>query len=117
MAEPDLPYPPANENGLGSGSVFAETGIVLPLVSRLFPKQQKWIPSATAVGLAWVFQWFYGLLFFIGALIGWFWQKKNAKNCEGYLFPVASGIVAGGAIMGVVLVFWENGREMLKQLF
>jgi OPT family oligopeptide transporter len=92
-------------------------GIILPVLSKLFPKQQKWIPSASGVGLAWVFQWFYGLLFFLGALIGYGWQKKNEKNCEEYLFPVASGIVAGGAIMGVVLVFWENGAEMLKQLF
>ena len=30
-----------------------------------------------------------------------------------YLFPVASGVIAGGALMGVVLVFWENGAEML----
>ncbi|MEW5702129.1 MAG: OPT family oligopeptide transporter [Candidatus Zixiibacteriota bacterium] len=92
-------------------------GIILPTLSRLFPKKQKWIPSAAGVGLAWVFQWFYGLLFLIGALIGYGWQKRNAKHCEEYLFPVASGIVAGGALMGVILVFWENGAEILKQLF
>jgi OPT family oligopeptide transporter len=92
-------------------------GLILPILSRLFPKKQNWIPSAAGIGLAWVFQWFYGLLFFIGALIGYRWQKKNAKQCEEYLFPVASGVVAGGALMGVVLIFWENGAEILKQLF
>jgi uncharacterized oligopeptide transporter (OPT) family protein len=90
-------------------------GLILPILSRLFPKKQNWIPSAAGIGLAWVFQWFYGLLFFIGALIGYGWEKKNAKQCEEYLFPVASGVVAGGAIMGVVLVFWESGWEMLQQ--
>ncbi len=92
-------------------------GIILPILSRLFPKKQNWIPSAAGIGLAWVFQWFYGFLFFVGALIGYAWQKKNPKQSEEFLFPVASGIVAGGAIMGVILVFWENGREMLKQIF
>ncbi|MEW5795325.1 MAG: OPT family oligopeptide transporter [Candidatus Zixiibacteriota bacterium] len=92
-------------------------GIILPLLSRLFPRQQQWIPSAAGVGLAWVFQWFYGLLFFIGAVIGYAWQKKNAANCEEYLFPVASGIVAGGALMGVILVFWESGADILRQFF
>jgi len=92
-------------------------GIILPILSRLFPKKQNWIPSPAGMGLAWVFHWFYGLLFFLGALIGYGWKKKNEKNCEEYLFPVASGIVAGGALMGVVLIFWENGREILKQLF
>ncbi len=91
-------------------------GILLPVLSRLFPKNQ-WIPSAAGIGLAWVFQWFYGLLFFIGAVIGWLWQKKNAEQCEEYLFPVASGIVAGGALMGVILVFWESGAEIIKQFF
>ncbi|MBK7141711.1 MAG: OPT/YSL family transporter [bacterium] len=91
-------------------------GILLPLLSKLFPKNQ-WIPSAAGVGLAWVFQWFYGLLFFLGAVIAWFWQKKNADQCEEYLFPVASGIVAGGALMGVILVFWESGAEIVKQFF
>lgn len=90
-------------------------GIILPILSRMFPKKQKWIPSPAGIGLAWVFHWFYGLLFFIGALIGYGWQKKNQKNCEEYLFPVASGIVAGGALMGVILIFWESGWEILKQ--
>jgi uncharacterized oligopeptide transporter (OPT) family protein len=90
-------------------------GLILPILSRLFPKKQKWIPSPAGIGLAWVFHWFYGLLFFIGAVIGYGWQKKNSKHCEEYLFPVASGIVAGGALMGVILVFWENGPEILRQ--
>ena len=92
-------------------------GIILPILSRMFPNKQKWIPSAAGIGLAWVFQWFYGFLFFVGALIGYGWQKRNSAQCEEYLFPVASGIVAGGALMGVVLVFWENGAEILKQIF
>ena len=89
-------------------------GIILPTLSKIFPENQ-WIPSAAGLGLAWVFHWFYGFLFMIGALLGYSWEKKNPKNSEEYLFPVASGVVAGGALMGVVLVFWENGREMLAQ--
>ncbi|MDH4158231.1 MAG: OPT/YSL family transporter, partial [candidate division Zixibacteria bacterium] len=90
-------------------------GLILPILSRLFPEKQKWIPSPAGIGLAWVFHWFYGLLFFLGALIGYGWQKKNPKNSEEYLFPVASGIVAGGALMGVILIFWESGWEILQQ--
>jgi uncharacterized oligopeptide transporter (OPT) family protein len=89
-------------------------GLILPILPRLFPKQQKWFPSAAGIGLAWVFQWFYGFLFLLGALIGYAWQKRNASQCEEYLFPVASGVVAGGALMGVVLVFWESGAEILR---
>jgi hypothetical protein len=31
--------------------------------------------------------------------------------------PVASGVVAGGSLMGVVLVFWANGGSILDKLF
>jgi OPT family oligopeptide transporter len=92
-------------------------GLILPILSRIFPKKKQWIPSPAGIGLAWVFQWYYGILFFIGALIGYAWEKRNPKQSEEYLFPVASGIVAGGALMGVVLVFWENGPAIVKQLF
>jgi len=91
-------------------------GILLPVLVRLFPQKRKWIPSPAGIGLAWVFQWFYGLLFFSGAVLGWLWHKRNPPQSEEYLFPVASGIIAGGALMGVVLVFWENGPEILRQL-
>jgi hypothetical protein len=30
--------------------------------------------------------------------------------------PVASGVVAGGSLMGVVLVFWANGGNILNKL-
>jgi len=31
--------------------------------------------------------------------------------------PVASGVVAGGSLMGVALVFWANGGSIFKTLF
>jgi hypothetical protein len=30
--------------------------------------------------------------------------------------PVASGVVAAGSLMGVVLVFWANGRSIFNKL-
>ena len=45
------------------------------------------------------------------------WKKKDPDNHEEFLFPVASGVIAGGALMGVLLVFMENGPEMVRKLF
>ena len=92
-------------------------GIVLPLLSKMFPKHQNYIPSAAGLGLSWTFHWYYGLLFFIGAAIGYFFERKSPEKSKEYTFPVASGIIAGGSLMGVVLIFWENGPEMFRQLF
>jgi OPT family oligopeptide transporter len=92
-------------------------GIVFSILPLLFPRQQKYLPSAAAFGLAWIFQWYYGALFFLGALIAYGWQKKSPKNAEEFTYPVASGIIAGGSLMGVFLIFWENGPEMIRKFF
>ena len=98
-------------------AVGALVGIVLPLLSRIFSKQGPWIPSAAGVGLAWTFHWYYSLLFFLGAVIGYGFERKAPKQSAEFTFPVASGIVAGGSLMGVILIFCENGPQMLRQLF
>ena len=81
----------------------ALVGILLPLLGLLFPKQQKWIPSAAGIGLAWTFHWYYSLMFFLGAVIGYVCDKSIPEQSKEYTFPVASGIIAGGSLMGVLL--------------
>ena len=92
-------------------------GLGLTILPVLFPKRGNYFPSASGFGLAWIFQWYYGVLFFLGAVIAWGWQKKSAVNAEEFLFPVASGVMAGGALMGVAIIFWQNGGEIFTRLF
>jgi uncharacterized oligopeptide transporter (OPT) family protein len=73
------------------------------LLCVIFPKQQKWIPSAAGIGLAWTFPWFYSLMFFVGAVIGYAFERSSPEASKEYTFPVASGIIAGGSLMGVLL--------------
>jgi uncharacterized oligopeptide transporter (OPT) family protein len=89
---------------------------VLTLVPVLLPKYEKYLPSASAFGLAWVFNWYYGLLFFLGALIALLLERGQPKLAKELTLPVASGVVAGGSLMGVVLVFCANGGGILKKL-
>jgi putative OPT family oligopeptide transporter len=92
-------------------------GVVLTLAPVLLPKYAPYLPSASAFGLAWVFHWYYGLLFFLGALIALLVEKRKPRLAEEFTLPVASGVVAGGSLMGVVLVFWANGGSILGKLF
>ena len=92
-------------------------GAVLTLAPALLPKYQDYLPSASAFGLAWVFNWYYGLLFFLGALVALLVERRNPKLAEELTLPVASGVVAGGSLMGVALVFWANGGGILSKLF
>jgi OPT family oligopeptide transporter len=98
-------------------AVGGALGIVLPLLSKCFPKHEKYIPSAGAFGLAWTFQWYYSLLFFLGGLMGWACAKMSPKKAEEFTFPVASGVIAGGALMGVAVVFADRAKEALPQLW
>jgi uncharacterized oligopeptide transporter (OPT) family protein len=91
-------------------------GIVLAILPVALPRWQAFLPSASAFGLAWVFDWHYGLLFLMGALIAAAVKRRAPKAAEEYTFPVASGVIAGGSLMGVVLVFWANGGDMLAKL-
>jgi putative OPT family oligopeptide transporter len=91
-------------------------GVLLTFAPVLLPKYQEYLPSASAFGLAWVFPWYYGLLFFLGALIALLLERRKPKLAEEFTLPVASGVVAGGSLMGVVLVFWANGGSILNRL-
>ena len=92
-------------------------GIILPILEKIFPKRTNWIPSAAGLGLAFTFQWYTALLFFIGALIGWAIEKRWPKLSGDYMFTVASGVIAGESLMGVGVAFWNSGPQIWQQLF
>ncbi len=91
-------------------------GIVLALLPRIFPEQERLIPSPAGVGLAWTFHWYYGVLFFLGGVLGWWVARRYPEWAEEFTFPVASGWIAGESLMGVLLVIWEHGPELLRRL-
>jgi uncharacterized oligopeptide transporter (OPT) family protein len=93
------------------------TGAVLTILPRLFPRRAKWIPSASGVGLAWTFHWYYGFLFFIGGFAGWWMERKQPEKAELYNYPVAAGVIAGGSLMGVALIFYANAPIVWRQIF
>jgi uncharacterized oligopeptide transporter (OPT) family protein len=97
-------------------AVGGVVGIVLTVLPMIFPSRRHLIPSPAGVGLAWTFHWYYGLLFFIGGLIGWWIEKKRPTWSAEYTFPVASGWIAGESLTGVGLVMWENGPELVRKL-
>ncbi len=82
--------------GLGLGALFV-------LLEHFFPQHKKLLPSASGVGLGLILPFFNPLSMFLGALIAFFWEKKNREMSERYLVPVVAGLIAGAALMGVVV--------------
>jgi OPT family oligopeptide transporter len=87
--------------GLAIGGMV---GIFLPILERLWPsKAQRFIPSAMGLGLAFVIPFWNTLSMFVGALIAWILAKKARELAESYTIPVASGLIAGESLMGIVI--------------
>ena len=78
-------------------------GIILPLLEKMFPKQKKFIPAATGLGLAFTINGFNSISMFIGALAALIFTKRSPKKAEQYIVPVSSGIIAGESLMGVAV--------------
>ncbi len=95
---------PAALSGLLWGAV---AGIILPLISKFFPKISNYVPSATAVGLAFVIPFFNSLSMFIGAFIALVIEKKLPVIAEKYVIPVSSGVIAGESILGILIALLQ----------
>jgi OPT family oligopeptide transporter len=91
---------PTARIGLLVGSIV---GILLVLLEKWFPKQKKWIPAPTGLGIAFTINGYNAIMMFIGALAVLWLSKTKPKIHEEYTVPVASGIIAGESLMGVII--------------
>ena len=100
---------PTARIGMLTGGII---GIILPLLPRMLPqKAHKFIPSAMGLGLAFVIQFYNSLSMFIGATIVLLLGKKKPAMADTYVIPVASGLIAGESLMGIVIALpqWAQG--------
>jgi OPT family oligopeptide transporter len=97
-------------------AVGALVGIVLSVLPAMFPARRHLFPSPAGLGLAWTFHWHYGLLFFLGGALGRWAENRYPRWSDELTFPVASGWIAGESLMGVLLVMWQNGPELVRRL-
>jgi uncharacterized oligopeptide transporter (OPT) family protein len=106
----------AVQHGLGALPPMAQQGIlwasviaaVLVILETLAPRVQRWLPSATGLGLGFIIPFQYPLSFFIGASVVVLWRWRNKASAESYAIPVSSGFIAGESIVGVVVAAVNN---------
>jgi putative OPT family oligopeptide transporter len=91
---------PTARIGLVAGAVI---GIVLPVLELKFPRRAAYIPSATGLGIAFTIPGFNCVSFFVGALLARWFAKVRPELAEEYTVPVASGVIAGESLMGVLI--------------
>ena len=79
-------------------------GILIPVLERLLPvKARPFVPSAMGLGLAFVIPFWNILSIFVGALIAWIMTKRARELASTYIIPVASGLIAGESLVGVMI--------------
>ena len=86
--------------GFAVGTVV---GIILTLLHAKLPRLRPYIPSAIGVGLAFIIPAFACISIFVGALVTKWFAKLRPRLAEEFTVPVASGLIVGESLMGVVV--------------
>ncbi len=85
-------------------------GIALALAEKLAPKKLRaYIPSPYGLGIALVVPGSNCIAMFIGAAIAEIFRRRQQ---EGLVVPVASGLIAGESLMGVVVALMVAGGAL-----
>jgi uncharacterized oligopeptide transporter (OPT) family protein len=80
--------------------VAAILGVVLAVLES---RRVKWVPSATGVGIAMLVPAAVILMMFVGGLVELVWRRRNRPSYDAYMTPLASGFIAGEAIVAVLV--------------
>jgi len=79
-------------------------GVVLAFVEKFAPKKIKaWIPSPSGIGMAMVVPGANSIAMFLGAASAEGLRRYRPKAAEKIVVPVASGLIAGESLMGIVI--------------
>ncbi len=83
--------------GFGVGSVLA-------ILEKVVPKKHRaWVPSASGIGIAMVVPGANAIAMFLGSAAAEVVRRRNPKTAEDTVVPVASGVIAGESLMGILV--------------
>jgi uncharacterized oligopeptide transporter (OPT) family protein len=82
--------------------VASVLGIALAVLEAIL-KNKALIPSPTALGIGMLVPGSVIVTMVIGGLIGSVWTRTSRRTSESYLTPLASGLIAGEALVAVVV--------------
>ncbi len=104
-------------DALPSSAVWALIGgSIAGIILTLLESKKSWkpyVPSPTGIGIGILVPFVVIATMFIGAIAGLIWKKVDAKTADPYMIPMASGFIAGEAIVAVlvpVLLYFGLGH-------
>ncbi len=93
--------PPYALHALAAGAI---AGVALTVVESRGLK--KWVPSPTGMGIGMIVPGSVIIMMFLGGVFESAWRKAGPRSCELYMTPLASGLIAGEAILAVIVPLW-----------
>jgi len=94
-------------------AIGGAAGILIVFLERaLPPKARRMVPSAMGLGLSFVIPFWNILSMFAGAAAAWVGSKLYRVTAERYTIPVASGVIAGESLMGMLLALLSTANLM-----
>lgn len=88
---------------LASIFVGLAVGTALTVAEKLAPRARRFLPSPVGLGMAFVFQGYSAVAMFVGAVLAWAVARARPRLAEDYTIPVASGLIAGESLMGILV--------------
>jgi len=83
-------------------------GLVLGVLEALLPARRVvYLPSAVALGLAFVIPASISIMMFLGALAAWIFAMRWEPLATRFTIAAAAGLVAGESIVGVAAALWS----------
>jgi len=82
--------------------VGVAVGVVLTFLESN-PKLRKWTPSPTGLGIGMLVPGSAVCAMFVGAILGELWRMAKSRNYEQHAIPLASGLIAGEAIIATLI--------------
>jgi len=80
--------------------IFSVLGVVFTILESR-PSLKKYIPSPTGIGIGIIVPFSVVFTMFLGGLAGYVWERKSKTSADVYLLPLASGLIAGEALVAV----------------
>ncbi len=77
-------------------------GVVFAIMET-HPRLKRWTPSPTGLSLGVLLPFSSMAAMFVGAVGGLIWQRASPRSAGNYLIPLASGLIAGEAMVAVIV--------------
>jgi uncharacterized oligopeptide transporter (OPT) family protein len=80
--------------------IFSVLGVVFTVLESR-PSLKDYVPSATGIGIGIIVPFNVVFTMFLGGVLGAFWERKFRASADVYVMPLASGLIAGEALVAV----------------